>query len=849
MKVLHHNFTTEDQFLKELHLSEIPLNHPHILVQIFDGSQNFKLLSQLLKFIRKIIPNGIIFGATTDGEILNKQILEGNLLISVLYFENTRLQIEKTDNQAKTFFEEGVRLGQKLQQKDLTAAILLGEGLFMNGEDLLSGFAHQVGDIVIAGGLAADNYAFIQTHLFYQDEILDRGAVAVGLYSDTLRAATRLAFDCDTLSQEFVITESEGNIVRKIDNMTPEVFYTEQLGIPVDNQLIHICAQIPLVANRDGKNLARAAVSHYPDGALGFAGNLIEGEKIRLGIANVETMLKNGFDIYNEMNSQWDVIQIFSCTGRKPILGDKLAQDIQHFPKIAPVNGFFSYGEFIKEKGEKAHFCNQTMVLLFLSESKDTSITKPAQHKERNEDSLEELSLSKKSFQKIENEMLNQIMQEQFMLIEHKNKIKERLVLVEYKNKIMGEILYKDSLTDLKNRTSLLQQIKERPSRGVMLIDIRNFHAINDLYGESVGNQILKSFANFLRKKFTLSNIYRLSGNTFASLNIYNFSQQKVMDIAQEFVKDIQNENFCFREKEMELECAISVAIGISNEKEEKKHLEYADMALNYAKKHHRDIVIYNDSLNIKQEYENDISVVKMVKKALDEDRMIPFFQPVFEGEKISYYESLVRIIAEDGQILSPFYFLDVIKQTSYYSYLTKRMIKKSFETFQHIDSKISINLSFLDFLNTNTMEYLQEMIIKYSMGRKLILEILESEVFQDYKTTISQIDQFKSLGVEIAIDDFGSGYSNFIHLTQINPDYIKIDGSLIKNIDTDTKSLAICKAIISFAKDLGIQTIAEFIHSKEVLEVTTQLKVDKHQGFYLKKPQKIEELILKKST
>ncbi|PIE69844.1 MAG: hypothetical protein CSA21_00185 [Deltaproteobacteria bacterium] len=105
------------------------------------------------------------------------------------------------------------------------------------------------------------------------------------------------------------------------------------------------------------------------------------------------------------------------------------------------------------------------------------------------------------------------------------------------------------------------------------------------------------------------------------------------------------------------------------------------------------------------------------------------------------------------------------------------------------------------------------------------------------------QISQFRDLGTKIAIDDFGSGYSNFLHATKIDPDYIKIDGSLIKHIDTDVKSMAICKAIIGFARDLNVETVAEFIHSKEILDITTRLKVDKHQGFYLGEPKRAEDL------
>ncbi len=846
MKTLQHTFKTEDQFLKALDDSQIIRDHPHILVQLFAGNQNNKQLQQLLDFITDIMPRCIVTGATTDGEILNDQVLEERILISVHYFDRTRLQIEKTDNQSANFLEEGVHLGRKLRKKDLKAALLFAEGLSVNGEDLLTGFESQVGDIVIAGGLAADNNCFEQTYVLYQNKILDTGAVAVGLYSDTLRIKTKLAFDCDIMSREFVITESTGNIVQKIDNMTPEALYTQYLNLQKNSQLIEICAQIPMIVKREGRMLARAPVNRYPDGFFSFGGNLIAGEKVRFGIVSEEKMLDNAVAIFNEIKSQWDAIHIYSCSGRKRILGDRLAQDIQHFSKIAPVNGFFSYGEFVKEKGKKALFCNETMVLLFLSESEKCPLARTVRISRKNIESVKKAAEENHHKNEIAKEPGNLLLREHFILVEHKNKIKEQLLLAKHKNKIMKEMLYQDALTGLKNRNALLQKIENKKNRGVMLIDIRNFHAINDLYGEEVGNIILKSFADFLKKQFEPDNIYRLSGNTFAILNIYNHSQKQCQAIAQKISRDVQRENFSFKKEETMLECALSVTIGVSNKKEKGNHLEHADMALNYAKKYHKSIVIYNDSLNIKQRYEQDISIIKMVKKALDDDRIVPYFQPVFKGTSVSYYEALIRIIGEDGSVFSPIHFLDVIKHTTYYPRLTRRMIRKSFELFdQQEENMLAINLSFLDFSHTETMEYLFEMIRRYDMGKKLILEILESEVFQDYETTIEQIRHLRSLGAKIAIDDFGSGYSNFLHLTLIDPDYIKIDGALIRNIDTDAKSRAVCKAIISFAKDLNIKTIAEFIDSKEILAITTRLKIDKHQGFYLGKPRKAEDLFI----
>ena len=119
-----------------------------------------------------------------------------------------------------------------------------------------------------------------------------------------------------------------------------------------------------------------------------------------------------------------------------------------------------------------------------------------------------------------------------------------------------------------------------------------------------------------------------------------------------------------------------------------------------------------------------------------------------------------------------------------------------------------------------------------------IIFELLESEGIENYKEVMSFIEDVKSYGAKIAIDDFGSGYSNFERIVELQIDFLKIDGSLIKNIHQNDDMKIITKTIVNFAKELGIKTVAEFVHSKEVLKEVEALGVDYAQGFYIGKPQ-----------
>lgn len=149
------------------------------------------------------------------------------------------------------------------------------------------------------------------------------------------------------------------------------------------------------------------------------------------------------------------------------------------------------------------------------------------------------------------------------------------------------------------------------------------------------------------------------------------------------------------------------------------------------------------------------------------------------------------------------------------------------------------MNLSFKDILNYEFIDYLNNALekLKFEDRNRLVFEILESENLSDYDFLEEFVLKYKKLGVKIAIDDFGSGYSNFIRIIRLKPDYLKIDGSLIKNIDKDNNSYEIVKSIIAFSKTLNIRTIAEYVHSEEIFNLLLELDVDEFQGYYFGKP------------
>jgi len=394
---------------------------------------------------------------------------------------------------------------------------------------------------------------------------------------------------------------------------------------------------------------------------------------------------------------------------------------------------------------------------------------------------------------------------------------------------------YFDSLTELENRRKLTEKLEENKSVFLMIINIDGFQEINDLYGDHVGDSILKEFALYLQEIIPVKEgIFRLHSDEFAHLcnRGMNLNEFKIFvayvseKIAQKSFKIDNN-----------TEVSLGVTIGVSYGTEQL--LMNADIALKLAKKSKKNFLIYDDTMTMAKEYEKNFDWTKRLKKAIEEDKIIPVFQPIVDTktEKIVKYEALMRMIDDNGTLIAPIHFLELAKKNKLYHQLTKIMIDKTFKRFENLPYLVSINISVEDILNKEIHHFILSKLEESSIGNKIVFEIIESEGIENFDQVLEFIESVKKYGVKISIDDFGTGYSNFEYLMKLKVDYIKIDGSMIKNIDNDQNSQIITKSIVNFAKSMNIKTVAEFVHSKNVFEKVKELEVDFSQGYYFGEP------------
>ncbi|MBE0495462.1 MAG: FIST C-terminal domain-containing protein [Campylobacterales bacterium] len=354
-------------------------DEPNVLVQVFCGQEG-EVFASVIEAILERLPQAVCLGTTTDGEICEEHVSTFQTSISISVFKHTTLKTCYL--QEEDAFENGRALASRLITPTTKLLIVFSDGTSTNAEDLLSGIASFDASVPICGGMAGDNGRFKQTFIASQGTILDKGVVGVSLNSEILHVVRDYKFDWKAIGVEHTIEEVEGNRIYKIDGITPVKFYEKYLGNHVSQ------TEFPLIVKRNGIKIARAVVAKHEDGSLSCGGNLIKGEKVRIGFGDAKALLRNPVQAMKKLrNFQAETFYLYSCMARRRYMPDLIRLEVEPFAKLAPTAGFFTYAEFFHKKGHNK-LLNQTLTVVALSECEhsDASGCPKTLHKKENEE-------------------------------------------------------------------------------------------------------------------------------------------------------------------------------------------------------------------------------------------------------------------------------------------------------------------------------------------------------------------------------------------------------------------------------------------------------------------------------
>ncbi len=417
-----------------------------------------------------------------------------------------------------------------------------------------------------------------------------------------------------------------------------------------------------------------------------------------------------------------------------------------------------------------------------------------------------------------------------------------KLAIIDYSDLLDAnmekEALYKQiiyyPLTKLYNRHKLDEDLQKMDNVTLILLDVDRFSHINDLYGYEQGNYIIKEIAGILQLLEVNENkLYHIGIDEFVLVR-QNSTAQETDEIITTIQKKFHNNSFTHDDIDFNVTFTIGIVEGESELLTNK-----ADLAVKEARLiSYNRIQRYHKDMNVQRTIENNLKWFKEIKHALKEDRIVPYFQAIYNNrtKKVEKYECLVRMLKGD-KVISPFEFLQVAQDTGLLSQITAVMLKKAAETFEYNDLDFSVNITAHDLQDADFSNYIESLLKQHNIRpSRLILEILENNSLDAIPSSRTNIAQLTQLGCSIALDDFGAQCQNFANILNLPLNSIKIDGYFIKNLK-DKVSRKMVDSMVYFANNVGIDLVAEFVCDKEIYEIVNELGIKYSQGYHISEP------------
>lgn len=403
----------------------------------------------------------------------------------------------------------------------------------------------------------------------------------------------------------------------------------------------------------------------------------------------------------------------------------------------------------------------------------------------------------------------------------------------------LEQALVTDALTRLGNRLAYHRAQKAMKHPVLLLFNIDHFKHINEFYGTSIGDAVLVEVGrklNTLTPESIHASLFRMGGDDFGVLFEQGNCHMELISLVRSYHEQLNTLSVTVEG----LDIDISLAIGASDKSD--WLFETADMALKHAKNSQRKrYAVYTPELDNREEIAKNIRILRRIREAIDQRKLIPYFQPICarESGSIVKFEALARIELDGGRhILQPYSFIHTASEAKLSGEITLNILRETLRIARDYPYGFSVNLGAEDIANTEDRERIISLLEENrELCPRLTFEILESEEIRDYDLAAEFIRTIKHFGCSIAIDDFGSGYSNFEKILLLDIDLLKVDGSLIRRIDRDRHSELVVQTILDFARHAGWKTVAEYVHSKAIFDKVSAMGFDYIQGYYIGKP------------
>ncbi|MGI9221054.1 MAG: putative bifunctional diguanylate cyclase/phosphodiesterase [Woeseiaceae bacterium] len=421
-----------------------------------------------------------------------------------------------------------------------------------------------------------------------------------------------------------------------------------------------------------------------------------------------------------------------------------------------------------------------------------------------------------------------------------------------------------DAMTGLMNRSGFEAQLQEsaktltesKKPHQLIYFDLDNLQLVNDTFGREAGDAVIARFARMLEEDLSRNAVVsRLTGDDFCILLTHSTSEQ-----ALELATDIRERGRTLRYLEGDKSLQVTMSIGVASYDEdtedEGQALTIARMACEGAKEHGRDrIEVYDDDNVSMIRRHDDMQLVTQIQQAIDSDGFELMAQPITrlkKGKGTPRFEVLLRMKDRHGEYVPTNALFSAAERYFLMPQIDRWVISETIATLsEHADAvtkanaNFSINLSGQSLSDDDILEFIDEELQASEISAdNICFEVTESAAVSNLNKAQIFIDELRERGCRISLDDFGAGLSSFAYLKNFNVDTLKIDGSFIRDITDNRISESMVAAITQVAKVMELETVAEYVESKETRKLIAELGVDYAQGHEVGKPLLVEEVL-----
>ncbi|MCG7498887.1 EAL domain-containing protein [Vibrio sp. Of7-15] len=796
-----------------------------ILIQVF-STQSQEQVKQYYHIMTDFWPNSTMIGQSASSTFIQANVSNSGTLISVSFFQSTQLNsalVPISEQKEAT----GFLLCEQLKVSRCTKAIIcLADGVTAADYPLFNAFSQLPYFIPIAGGAAGKGES--ESWIMLNGEFGEQCMVAVALESDCLQVWYDAFVEWHPVGKRFRVTKGHGNVIESIDNEPAYDVYCKYLANG-KSLSFHQVQAFPLMTSENKGQGVVGVEKILGNGALELAVEIPVGDEVRFCYSHPSlTQEQVQYGVEQLVDHHPESIFIYNCESRRDFEhGDS---ELKPFAEVAPTQGVYCMAELFRHP-DRQRVLHHSLTYLALRESTQVD----SHHKvtvQNHQHALTPL------FSLIRNSLAD--LDAMTMQMEKKLSVQAEKLVESYRV---------DRRTGLLNRVVLKERLAHLTgSEHLLTVKLTNLSVINDKYGYQTGDRLLRDlsmyFSEHLISQFNqTTELYSVGIGEWAVVFRSDLSSDELKQHFLVFTDQLEQVNF----EPYGLPDIDHLSVAISGGLLSKRDFHCTspdDMILKaiearrVAMNRNCHLCDARDVIEEEQKRHSQMRWLTCANRAVLQQGVVVYVQPIVNAHdhSLASYECLMRI-AEDNHVYAPGLFLPAVEGTHLYTGLSRQMIQRSFELMKDRNESFSINLSPQDLMNDRTLDLLEQSLSTLDDPSRVGLEVLETEQIQDYGRMIEVCDHFRRFGARIIVDDFGSGYSNIDEIVKLEPQIIKLDGSLIKNIDKDRRQRLIAQQMVQLCKVLEVKTVAEFVHNQEVCAIAKDIGVDYLQGYYLGEP------------